>query len=381
MKAAAAKASPPSRKPLVFTIPQKHQELPDIKIRLHEIDDDDDDYSDGSDSEGNPDKDREDGVKKDDEGGGGGGGRTENITHDVGHVMWPSSILLSRWLAENPDTVLNSKNKRIVELGAGCGLVGLTVAAMLHRQHHEQDQTFGEGNNDTTSSFSSSSMAAAPSSSSVVLTDYLPKVISNLRMNLELNGLSEFGSAAGLDFFDQPGNHGDDDYGSNGMFGGGYFGLHHDTQSQKEEVAEAEHQPQQQNNVADTESSSGSNEDDDEAPKDGWFDMTGRRHPQVDLVLAADILCYSNDATMVANTLQSALVEGGQAVLVSGDESIRFGAASFPDACRRAGLNMCLVQKFPHPTSEIGTDDTDIDPQNLQADLIMFTVEKPIAVR
>ena len=64
--------------------------------------------------------------------------------HATGFVMWPSAVMLSRWLARNPSIVLGGRGGGaaeasaaaegdILELGAGCGLVGLTAAALLRR--------------------------------------------------------------------------------------------------------------------------------------------------------------------------------------------------------------------------------------------------------
>jgi predicted nicotinamide N-methyase len=360
--------------PLVFTIPQPFQQdggnlhgqttssadCPDLKIRLHQIDDEDD---------ADDDEQQE---------------QQRCISHDVGFVMWPASIVLARWLAENPAVVLKNRrgwsnqmhngdvgkqqHQRILELGAGCGLVGLTVAAMLHQdfhqRRHQQSESRGsvsETDNDDLGAFKDHDDSSTATSSylpsqlpSVVLTDYNPKVLENLRKNLVLNDLSDFGSVAGLDFFDQPGNSNNND---DGIFD---FGAHNNDITADVEL-----------------SNDNPNEEHEEKVVDGWFDMNGRHHPQVDLILAADILCYSNDATMVANTLQASLLEGGKAILVSADETVRFGAAAFPDACLQAVLRFSNIETFPHPLARDADDDVDVDPQNLKANLIMFTVEKP----
>jgi predicted TPR repeat methyltransferase len=68
--------------------------------------------------------------------------------------------------------------------------------------------------------------------------------------------------------------------------------------------------------------------------------MDGRSQPQVPLIVAADILAYSNDATLVADTLQMALIEGGQAFILGPEERYRFGVAGFSDACESVGLEV-----------------------------------------
>jgi predicted nicotinamide N-methyase len=46
-------------------------------------------------------------------------------------TLWASSVVLSRWILKN-DTIFNIKNtqkqkKLCLELGSGCGLVGLSL--------------------------------------------------------------------------------------------------------------------------------------------------------------------------------------------------------------------------------------------------------------
>eukprot|EP00957_Ditylum_brightwellii_P207385 15352764-Ditylum_brightwellii.AAC.1 len=41
-----------------------------------------------------------------------------------------------------------------------------------------------------------------------------------------------------------------------------------------------------------------------------WLDMDGIQRPQLSLILASDMMAYSNDADLVANTIMKALVEG-----------------------------------------------------------------------
>ena len=124
--------------------------------------------------------------------------------------------------------------------------------------------------------------------------------------------------------------------------------------------------------------------------------MDGARRAQVELVLAADILPYSNNAALVANTIQSTLVEGGMAIVVSPDENHRFGVEAFPDACREVGLEVELSNSnlLDDVTFETSTK-TEKDQGRLDSDLektagydnqgytyhklLMFTVQKPIS--
>lgn len=241
-----------SRLPLMFGISQKNQKRSDLEIMIHQVTSEE-----------------------------------ETETHDTGYVMWPSAVILARYLTENPSLVVGRTEDDvgdILELGAGCGLSGLVAAALL-RQHSEEYQARCEESKDESDD--------PYANVRVILTDYLPAVLENIERNLWLNGFDKnSGKVAGLDFFDQPGN---DD-------------SHYD------------------------------------ASQPNWIDMTGTKQPQVQLVLAADVLPYSNDAVNVANTIYAALVEGGNAVVVSAGENKRFGVADFPEACRNAGLEITMAR-------------------------------------
>ena len=273
----------------------------------------------------------------------------ETEQHDTGLVMWPSALMLSRWIAKHPSVVLDvlkshplsgEAGRDILELGAGCGLVGLTAAVLL-----QQDI-----NNDTEE--------AGKEQGNVIFTDYNATACKNLERNALLNKVDNCTSVVGLDFFDQAKNNGEP------------------------------------SNNACTENS--------------WTDMEGNQRPQVSLILAAEIICYSNDATMVANTIAAALQENGQAIVMGPQENQRFGIEFFPQACRDAGL---IVQATVIPAVEeeieasttstsCGNADSRHDEKDKQAlvdeikqtskysyneagvgyDFLMFTIGKPISV-
>ena len=75
-------------------------------------------------------------------------------------VLWPAAVGLAQWLAKH--LPLLSPGASILELGAGCGLVGLAAAALF------------------------------PEASKVVLTDHpdYPTVLHNLKANVQLNSSS-----------------------------------------------------------------------------------------------------------------------------------------------------------------------------------------------
>jgi len=77
------------------------------------------------------------------------------IEDTTGLGIWCASLVMSRWLASS-SMVQRMKNKTVCELGAGCGIPGLTAA--VHG-----------------------------SPSSVIITDLNPETIDNIRHNIELN--------------------------------------------------------------------------------------------------------------------------------------------------------------------------------------------------
>lgn len=186
--------------------------------------------------------------------------------------MWPSAVVLSRWLALNPAIVCN---RRCLELGAGCGLVGL-VAARLQKRHDK---------NYPSSGLELVGRQTLPSPC-VILTDFNKMVLDNLRINVALNDLSDRCQVLGLDFYEQTG---------------------------KSEAS--------------------------------WIDMGGVFHEQVDVVLAADMICQPDDAYASANTIRDCLRHGGRAYVVSADALHRFGVDHFETACSHVGLDVVRIEE------------------------------------
>lgn len=179
----------------------------------------------------------------------------QSAQEDVGFVLWPSAVVLSRWLERNqniwlpqeqPDNDNNSndtKRVKILELGAGCGLVGLVAAALVGV------------------------------SCDIIMSDFNATVLSNIKANIELNpSLKSCCSVMHLDFY----------------------------------------QPS--------------------------FDESS----QVDIILAADMICQPADAFAVAKTLSMALQPGGCAYMVCATSDHRFGVECLAQACRDAGIDMVV---------------------------------------
>ena len=241
--------------------------------------------------------------------------------HATGFVMWPSAVMLSRWLARNPSIVLGGRGGGaaeasaaaegdILELGAGCGLVGLTAAALLRR-----DRLRREDDEETDQEEDEDEDGGDVEGGKVIFTDYNPAVLENLERNLRLNRLDGGrSSVVGLDFFDQ----------SSPADGTGSIG----------------------------------------SARPGWIGMDGTRRRPVRLVLAAEILCYSNDAALVAGTLEGALCEGGRAILLGPDSTHRFGVEEFPEACRNLGLTVRITDRIKvgdDPLAALVAGDGDVD--------------------
>jgi predicted nicotinamide N-methyase len=175
---------------------------------------------------------------------------------DVGFLMWPSAVVLSRYLVTNPD-ILCEKN--VLELGAGCGLTGLVAGQIKASQ-------IG-GNN-------------PESSTGVLLTDFNTTVVKNCEQNISLNLLERIVKAEELDFYKQ------------------------------------------------------------DITVDGWLDSNGTKREQVDLILAADVICQPEDAFAAARTIFCSLKRGGKAIVVSADSKHRFGVECFEEACLQVKLQV-----------------------------------------
>lgn len=190
----------------------------------------------------------------------------QSAQQDVGFVLWPSAVALSQWLIDHPTLVLTAQS--ILELGAGCGLVGLT-AAMLVQEQKQVDKNENGVNDEN-------------SDPRIMLTDFNQVVLDNLRLNIDLNDVQA--TAQKLDFYQQSGH------------------------------------------------------------AEFWVDDskigTDSQQEQVDLILAADMICQPSDAVAAANAIHDALKPGGKAIVVCGNGKHRFGVDCFEDECKRVGLTV-----------------------------------------
>ena len=96
--------------------------------------------------------------------------------------MWPSAVILANWLVRGPSLQLGGK--RVLELGAGCGLAGLVAAQLQKQQRFETWET---------------------EKPCVYLSDFNSTVLHNLENNVSLNDVTGNCRVVGLDFYQQTG--------------------------------------------------------------------------------------------------------------------------------------------------------------------------------
>ncbi|KAL9188904.1 hypothetical protein ACHAXT_011394 [Thalassiosira profunda] len=190
--------------------------------------------------------------------------KRQSAQADVGFVMWPSAIVLSRWVLSKPHVL---KGKSVLELGAGCGLVGIVAARLISQGESESKEH-------------------AVSQQRVMITDVNELVLENISQNIELNDVASVASVAKLDFYEQTG----DDSGK--WLAGEMNGV------------------------------------------------TASGREQVDIILAADIICQPEDAVAASKTIIDALKPGGLALVVCANSEHRFGVEIFVEECQKRGLEV-----------------------------------------
>ena len=255
---------------------------------------------------------------------------------NTGFVMWPSAVMLSHHLTQNPDIVLGNGadgsdlDGSVMELGSGCGLAGLTAATLLEN---------------------------SGSLDKVIFTDYNPSVLENLRKNVQLNEFDVDHKVLGLDWFDQQQQLADEQI--------------KDNDEEDEETATTAKDSDENSNT--------------------WVDMEGKHHDQARLIIGSDLIVCSNDAELVAATLDCALLEGGQAIIIGADSCTRFGVKEFPNECRLLGLDVEVNENIWQSTTDHVDGDEDQLKNELELggydqraacsghDFTMFTIHKPIS--
>ncbi|KAL3910638.1 MAG: hypothetical protein SGILL_007615, partial [Bacillariaceae sp.] len=96
---------------------------------------------------------------------------TERPDQDTtGLSIWSASLVMARWMLTKADSW---KDATVLELGSGCGVPGLAVAASLSRPRQ------------------------------VYVTDLNPQTVENLKHNVTLNGFDDFVEASCMDWSDK----------------------------------------------------------------------------------------------------------------------------------------------------------------------------------
>ena len=228
---------------------------------------------------------------------------------DVGFVMWPSAIVLSRWLISNPHILVtttmmdggmgcihnNASCTTILELGAGCGLVGITAARIIKdsRNKIEEDNREGE--------LCDESGQQQRTQPIVIITDVNDLVLENISRNIDLNDVASLASVSKLDFYAQTGCN--------------YMGKW---------ISSARIHNAVNSELVDTSSTNVENED--------------RSQDPVDVILAADIICQPEDAIAASKTIYDALRPGGIGYVVCANAEHRYGVEIFESECIQRGL-------------------------------------------
>ena len=289
----------------------------------------------------------------------------ENETN-TGFVMWPAAVMLAHYLNSHPIIVLSDSSRprgNIMELGSGCGLAGLTAARMLdERGLRVQQQQQQQQQQESSSSLVALAAVCVNINDRVIFTDYNPACLVNLRRNMILNKLNSIHEVLGLDWFDQK-------------------------MTPLLQVSKG---------IGSSSSSSSSNDNNNENNNNNntWIDMDGALHSQCRLIIGADLIVCSNDAALVASTINCALLEGGQAIILGADKYTRFGVCSFPKACRDLGLLVTIQEDMLESRNNDNVDDIASTrllmdtlelggyhrgSQSYGYDFTLFTINKPIA--
>ncbi|KAL3800055.1 hypothetical protein ACHAW5_003703 [Stephanodiscus triporus] len=224
---------------------------------------------------------------------------------DVGFVMWPSAIVLSRYLVSNPHRLVVPPREEgravgrtttpspsvVLELGAGCGLVGITAARVILASRL--------GTDDDDYDDEEVEERRGETRPVVVITDVNEIVLDNIARNVELNDVSSIAYASRLDFYAQSGDCRAGGWVPGGTMGGGGGGS---------------------------------------ADGGGGGASEGRGLGQADVVLAADIICRPEDAIAASRTIYDALRPKGVALVVCANAEHRFGVEIFESECEKRGL-------------------------------------------
>ena len=266
--------------------------------------------------------------------------KRQSAQSDVGYVMWPSAIILSRWLISNPHILFTNdddvtsrdnekkktkkkkKSKSVLELGAGCGLVGITAAAIIQSQIESSESTKQHyGDDDTVPT-------KQQQQQQVIITDVNDLVLENIQQNINVNDVSSISTVAKLDFYVQSGTN--------------HSGKWIESLSSSSSTT--------------TTTTADNVDDDDDA---ATLEEEGKEREPVDVILAADIICQPSDAIAASKTIYDALKPNGEgcAYVVCANSEHRYGVEIFASECEKRGLHVVTMDVKEMYNGELLFDD------------------------
>ena len=291
----------------------------------------------------------------------------QSCQDDVGFVTWPSAVILSRFLIANPTILVSDavggRTKSILEIGSGCGLVGLTAAAIVRKWKLRRDALCDRDREVITA-------RGDTCKSIVTLTDFNVRVLANIERNLCTNELSEVASSAHLDFYIQKkmekcvlkgsmnnvkNDHSIDDDGSsnNGKYDqeiGWICGDDNDDDDDDDDDdGDDSDRCRDTDNV---QSQTITMEKEQQSQQKPETRRRRKRRTPVDIILGADVICRPSDSIAVAQTIFASLKSDGVAYIVSASSKHRFGVDTFKDECERVGLEVETM--WPLDTTSAG---------------------------
>ena len=259
--------------------------------------------------------------------------KRQSAQADVGFVMWPSAIVLSQYLITNPQCITSFQKKddnqnskcapyTIMELGAGCALVGITAARIIlsSLENNNRSNSIRSNNihvNDIIVNDNDECSSDRKEETVVVITDVNETVLHNIMHNIHLNDVSSVARVAKLDFYKQSGNC--------------HLGKW---------IAEECMRGRRIGNNCFSASSTINNDENGERGEGSKEAITieEERRESVDVILAADIICQPDDAIAVSKTIYDALCPGGVALVVCANAEHRYGVEYFASECEERGL-------------------------------------------
>ena len=235
----------------------------------------------------------------------------QRAQEDVGFLLWPCALPLARWVVAHRAQLLGCRARaRVLEIGAGVGLVGLAAGVFALPPYCGACACGGGGSSD--------GEPPLPHAE-VLLTDFNPAVLANLRHNAARNDPTRHAGAAGA---------GADPWGAARL---GALAPH-------ARAPLFSTRPYDWAAEAAGRGSSGSGGGTSAGGSDPAEPLAGEA--PFHLILGSDIICSDEDAALVAGVLRRRLAPRGEgvAVICSPPPHNRWGIGHLPAALAAEGL-------------------------------------------